>query len=786
MNTELTTLFIGNSLFYISMSRTSGFNLVILFICLFFGMVSTPNMLTNGEISNQQTDLKSGTINGIDYTQGEHEFFASGNFTQSVNATSTEISNVTSTVTQLLPLISSYDPYNALFKVEINEYDSVADANYTYTRYYDNASYFAEIDFITSNDTDCIPSTCMASRFNDADENDGIAQMQGVWEEDVRADETVIIDQDDNFLGKFPSGVSMLVYNHNYDNGTINRRTMYIMVAAYYVNVVYDMKEVVMKSSSFSSAYMAYFGEYSNAYNVSATVHQVNITDGKNLAVGVTMFDNINANYTETVASFFGYWFMAIEVTELSFANPTDYVYANDSVPWEMYPKHLLPKTYQANGSHVNIGFKSVQTKMLSTFQSITAAFASVSADVTENSAEIEANLAVWGLQFLPTLAAYRDGNNNDKLDLTVENEGLKIDSSDRLEYLGLAEAYESVVVNAFYDSHVYDEKAQLIGLGVNITNTGVNETSLNFEVEHLGYGAINTPVSTEFTWQEPTTDADGNTVFDFGIDYTNFPVTWINMTNPDNSFVELQDIGYHYIISVNPETGKATVSPTWLYGGMETPLHKDAMEGLSLAWIAKSEFFAVRAIYTATLTDEPINTSSTKEFGKIRVGFGDGDATEIDVTGNKQFYTLNSDTVGTTHTAKFDAITLITVSGSFGAEKSSPFQSESDRTGGTATVGGLVETLNLDFYYSAALIIVSYPEWDGEDLIHDPDYNVAYKPQEKVVETPEPTNTDPKTTTTPVDSETDKESAEAGIPGFGLFIAVSALVIVKRKSSKN
>ncbi|OLS23863.1 MAG: hypothetical protein HeimC2_24720 [Candidatus Heimdallarchaeota archaeon LC_2] len=775
------------------MSRIRGFNLVLLFICLLVGVVGTPNMLTNGEISSQQTDLKSGTINGIDYTQGKHEFFASGNFSQSINATSTETSNVTSTVTQLLPLISSYNPYDALFKVDINEYDAIADANYTYTRYYNNASYLAEIDFITSNDTACIPSTCMASRFNDADENDGLAQMQGVWEEDVRTDETVIIDQDDNFLGKFPSGVSMLAYNHKYNSTTTVRRTMHISVAAYYVNVVYDMKEVVMKSTSFSSAYMAYFGEYSNAYNVSATVHQVNITDGKNLAVGVTMFDNINANYTETVASFFGYWFMAIEVTELRFTNPTDYVYANDSVPWEMYPKHLLPKTYQANGSHVNIGFKSVQTKMLSTFQSITAAFASVSADVTESSAEIEANLAVWGLQFLPTLAAYRDGNNNDKLDLTVENEGLKIDSSDRLEYLGLAEAYESVVVNAFYDSHVYDEKAQLVGLGVNITNIGVNETSLNFDVEHTGYGAINTPVQTAFTWNEPTTDTNGNTVFDFGIDYTNFPVTWINMTNPDDSFVELQDIGYHYIITVNPETGKAKISPTWLYGGMETPSNKDAMEGLSLAWIAKSEFFAVRAIYTATLTDEPINTSSTKEFGKIRVGFGDGEATEIDVTGAKQFYTLNSDTVSTTHTAKFDAITLIQVSGSFGAEKTSPFQSESSRTGGTATVGGLVETLNLDFFYSAALIIVSYPEWNGEDIIHDPDYNVAYQPKPPVANTPTPAETTTDSVDTPTLSDdpttsptkTEETSAAAGIPGFGFFMIFSTLVILKRRNSK-
>ena len=178
------------------MSRIRGFNLVLLFSCLLLGVVATSNLLTSGEISNQQTDLKSGTINGIDYTQGEHEFFASGNFSQSVNATSTETSNVTSTVTQLLPLISSYDPYDALFKVEIDEYNPVKNETLTWTSYYYNVSYFAEIDFITSNTS----SSGMASRFNATDLNDGIAQMEGEWEEDVRTDETVIVDQDDNLI----------------------------------------------------------------------------------------------------------------------------------------------------------------------------------------------------------------------------------------------------------------------------------------------------------------------------------------------------------------------------------------------------------------------------------------------------------------------------------------------------------------------------------------------------------------------------------------------------------
>ncbi|MCE7734143.1 MAG: hypothetical protein GPJ54_04635, partial [Candidatus Heimdallarchaeota archaeon] len=184
-----------------------------------------------------------------------------------------------------------------------------------------------------------------------------------------------------------------------------------------------------------------------------------------------------------------------------------------------------------------------------------------------------------------------------------------------------------------------------------------------------------------------------------------------------------------------------------------------------------------------------PINTSSTKQFGRLTVSFGDGSATEIDVTGPKGNYTLNNGTE--TYAASFDAINLVRVSGSFDGEKVTPFNSESDKTAGTASVGGLVERIEVDFFYSASLIIVSYPEWNGQDIIHDPDYIVNYAPNPSEV----PTTSDPTTstetsspiTTTTVETFTstkddDDGDAKAGfLPGFGLFIAVFSLVIIVR-----
>ncbi|MFV2014287.1 MAG: hypothetical protein ACC656_02575, partial [Candidatus Heimdallarchaeota archaeon] len=231
-------------------------------------------------------------------------------------------------------------------------------------------------------------------------------------------------------------------------------------------------------------------------------------------------------------------------------------------------------------------------------------------------------------------------------------------------------------------------------------------------------------------------------------------------------------------------------------------PAFKDAMKGLSLAWVVKSEFFSVQATYTATATNATLNSSSTREFGKLRVAVGSGDATEIDVTGPKSIYYLNNSAQN--YTASFDAITLLQVSGTFEGERVTPFSSESDNTGGTATVGGLVETLNVNIFYSVTLIIISYPVWDGLDIVHDPDYTVAYAPN-PVTPAPTPTPTTPtdtgQSTTTSTDSTTTKEtttsktappsstskdeggSDASSLPGFGFYIvAVSIALMVFRR----
>ncbi|MFV2015674.1 MAG: hypothetical protein ACC656_09620, partial [Candidatus Heimdallarchaeota archaeon] len=448
-----------------------------------------------------------------------------------------------------LPLLTSYDPFEVRFRLDINEYDAILDRNYTYSDFKWNASYFEYIDFLNNT----ARSDGMPARFNPTDPNDGWLQMQIVVVENATVRDVDVLDQNSKFLGTFPANATYVEYNHKYLNGTVNRRSMLVYADILLVDVFRQAYDVIATTVDYKQSYQAYQVQYSNAYNVSALAYQVNITDGKNLGIAVTMFDNIQANYTETVISYYGYSFFSYEFTELKFANGT-------MVPWEMYPKSLLPKTTQFSGVSIEAGYRQISSKLLSTLQSVTAAFTSVSGNVTDDQATVEGRLAVWGVQSIPTLAAFEDGNGNGKFDLTVDSDGLQVKSTDRLAYLGLTEAYQTTVVNAYYSSNVYNASQQLIGMGVNYNVTNVNETSLVFDTESFGYGDVNAAVNPVFVWNEPTTDNNGNVVFKFGIDYTNFPVTWINMTDVSNSFIENQDIGYEYVITVNPVTGKARV----------------------------------------------------------------------------------------------------------------------------------------------------------------------------------------------------------------------------------
>ncbi|MHA2028139.1 MAG: hypothetical protein ACXAB7_05930 [Candidatus Kariarchaeaceae archaeon] len=713
--------------------------------------------------------IASGTINGIDWEYGTYDFFESGNITQEYNDTLFEHEEKTFTYTADIDLITNQTFSDVVYSIDWNFTVDDPEANLTE---YNNATFFDLIIFVNNT---------MALRL---DGTGNVTHGRELLDLTVHENHTVVVSDavgfngtDYTFLGRFPTNTTYVEYNHKFANNTVVRRSG--LIAAKYI--IFDIEQEVhtvnVEHIEITQAWMGFYSRYSMAYNVSATAHYVNITDGANFGLHVTMFDEIQANYTQVAVTWVGYDFKNINFYNLTFTNGTP-------VDWGMYPKSMLPTAYNKSGIIVEAGYQQVSSRLLSTYQSVVAAFAQVDVDIgtlATDDVSIEAKLAVWGVQTSPTMIAYVDGNRNRKLDLTLDDDGLTVDPVDKVSFLGLAEAYQTTVFNARYESARYNESVEFHGMGVKIENPEVNET-----VYYDGWATFGTigfdpdaTINSNFVWSAPSEETDGTVMFGFGMDYTNFPVTWVNVTDT-SAFIEPTNIGYHYIVTVDPETGKAKISTTWIFDGITDPVNNAKMDRLSLALIVKSEFFALRVAYTATQSNDTIDTSRSRRFGRLAIASGGGNSAEIDVTGPKASYLWDG---RETVPASFDAINLLKVSGHFREEKETPFVSESENTAGAANVDGVVERLSIDFFYSASLIIVSYPKWGGEGIVHDPDFNVNYQPLklDTVETTTSETTSDTESTTSSSTTKPPASSSSEGekVPGFSALIALTAFLLV-------
>lgn len=568
--------------------------------------------------------LQSGSINGLNYSYGQIDFSASGNLTQTFNGTVEEVFNETRSRVETIELITDAQPLNTFFKVMWSE--EVGNETMDFEEYFNEAT----LDFFVNTTL----AVTIPARFNPTNLTDGAEQMKLNITEAYSVETAFVVSQNGKFLGQFPVNTTHLEFFYKENvSAPVTKRSGIIFPEILLFNVTTQSYEVYIERQKVAISVLGYFVQHSVAYNVSASAYQVKITNGKNLGLEVNMFDKIQANYTEVIISYVGYYFQSIDYTYLEFA--TNGTRNGTAVPFDMYPRSMLPVSYSAQGVAVEAGFQHISTTVLSTFQSVAGIFVSkLNASSSVDQTDIEARLAVWGLQTSTTMAAYEDGNANGRLDLALTDDGLTVDSDDRVAYLGLGEAFQTTIVNGRYRSEEFNSSLVFHGLGVSHNQTNVNETRQFFGIESFGYGNVDANPTTDFRWEEPVANPDGTVEFDFGVTYNNFPVTWLNLTNPENSVIDNENIGYDYHIFVDPVSGHARISPTWRYGGIVDAGLKSAMNGMSLATVVKSEFFAAQAVYSATESNDTVPSSRTQRFGVLGIRSGAGDpATEIDVT---------------------------------------------------------------------------------------------------------------------------------------------------------
>lgn len=217
----------------------------------------------------------------------------------------------------------------------------------------------------------------------------------------------------------------------------------YIEPAAIILNLATVEAEVTIQENFMAMALLGYYYRYSIKYSVDGWAYRVRVTAGENFAFQALMFDNVSASYAEIGALYMQYFFLALHNYTLTYVN-------NGSlVPLKMYPRSMFPVFAVARGSSLDVAVNYANLTAITTLQSLVAAFASV----TSNDNTTEAKLTIWATQKATTLIAYKDGNQNNVLDLTFNENGLMPDQGDIVTHVGFGEAYELQTIQYFAHS---------------------------------------------------------------------------------------------------------------------------------------------------------------------------------------------------------------------------------------------------------------------------------------------------------------------------------------------
>ena len=479
--------------------------LIVLFI-LVFSLQSAP---VATESLLQPNALSSGQIGGIQYSHGMVNYADSGNFTYTANSTATETFSQSNLGTAPIPLIKDFTVHDVWYRLEMSNYSSTANTSQELrVNQVQLGQLVSWINYTAPLTLDPVLAT-------------GRSLMQWNTTNDVELVNAKVKTTDGRVLGEFPQNTTLTEYLYKDNTGSMVKTVIYLVPSIIILDVITQTFQLDYNQTISAFGYMGFYSQYSMNYSITGSAYQVNVTDGQNFAVGVTMFDRIQADYTQFITSYFGYWFASTVTTQLAFANGTKV----EDKGWA-YPFDLMPVSYTASGSKVEAGFTKVSSVIASTYQGVVAAFVSRANNTSPGSVDLSAQLAAWGLSTSTSLIAYQDGNGNGRLDLNAGRDGLQVDTADQIATVGLAEAYETNITNAYYLSEQYNESTIYWGLGVNDTKTGVNNTQLVINQESYGFGNVDSSTGLTVTWNDPVVQSDGTVLFDFAGNYNNFPVT--------------------------------------------------------------------------------------------------------------------------------------------------------------------------------------------------------------------------------------------------------------------
>ncbi|OLS25735.1 MAG: hypothetical protein HeimC3_13140 [Candidatus Heimdallarchaeota archaeon LC_3] len=706
--------------------------------------ISTDQAITRGKIEGTN----------VSYAYGVRTYKDGGNFTALEEGSVSESIKEEHIVNTRIPLVneSSFEVVDIIYEVHITA-ESAIDTTFTIKRW-NNDTFWARVAFANSS----ILGNSITKVIEDYDTTE-------VTMKAIPSNETI---------GRFTANVTYAEWTSDQlDNAKDANVTWIIYPKTMLVKVQYidPGEELELNVTINVESVVQYYSYYSVAYNISVQEWFANIRDGNRMSVSVSAFKNLNLNYTEVRSSVLWYSFTGLFNVTLKYQNGTE-------VPFEKMPFSLRPAFSNTHGVIQEVDIRHVQMKAISTTNSILQAFHARFQKNLPNATVTAQSFVAWMIRSVPRLIVYKDGNLDHQLNLEFSpDEGLHPTDGDIIPLVGVTEAYRGWVGHRNIFSHQFNE-TQITFDGYTVNNKtrmNVNHTRDTTTVYLNSLGDVDSPFSQISYWNDPTVGDDGTIKFEFGVEYRNFPVTWyLTTAESDSDHIVLpMNITYDYVYEINPRTGESALSPTMTYGALPVEAQNN-LAGLSLATMYRSDFMSLFGLKVDRTKDTKQNTTSSRAGGFTEVSFAgpDNEFSKIDHRGNKQWYTLD----GVTHQTNVSVLNLFAVSVSAVGGNMTVFESETDSVAGSAYLQNTT-IAKLDFKYRKDLILVSYPAWDGKEIVHDPTYSAAYLPS-PVEEEPTSSNPSSTTTTTSLTSiDTSTTVIDTGVPGFEISIAIFSVI---------
>ena len=596
--------------------------------------------------------IVSNSISGtnITYSYGDKIFSTSGNFTTNSNGTIHEKTRTSVVKTLNIPLVQNNSLHVTDIIWEVVNRSSTPSNNYTYTNYYTNASFFL-----------------MASKIQSLAGSGEITPPQEV--QNYSLTDTYII-ANNQVVGSFQENVSY--YSYTITSATPNTNVnLYVTPKAFIITYNTVLTTVELNQTIAGEFYAQYYSRYSVAYNLNASEWFAQIKDGNREQINVTAFKNLNVSYSELSVSLLGYYTYAYAITTLAYPNGTPVSILN-------YPFSLTPYSlFEQNGTITSINAYQTNMTAISTSSSVLQEFyAKLSAH--DNNTQVNASaLVAWMVSSTPRLIAYKDGNFNNQLDLQYSPDtGLQPTGGDTVPFIGISEAYHGT--SAYYSKieHTFDQKALVFSLfnHLNSTQKGIHQITELGGISNFGVGNVNAvTVNTYFNTPSINTTTHATT-FNFGANYTNFPVTWVDTTNSSNVNIANMNIFYDYTVVIDPNKGIANVSPTVTFVSLDAyPNLKISMKGLGLAVLYTSDFLSLFALQAKTQQTSNVTASLTTAFSSLSFSGPGSGFSSVNTTGSKTHYTLGN---GSTYNVGVSALNLITLQGTADATKTTGYSS--------------------------------------------------------------------------------------------------------------